>query len=162
MFGCAGLPFRHIPVPVWPAIETLWKVLVHRPELAAGLAHLGLAIPGVSLRVLRTIRFIGTTTSRPVFLHDVSNVASADHRAYLRTMVALAAHDASDVLSTVEVPALVIGGGHDTLTPAVAARRMAARMPHAECVLLPNASHYGLIEDEPVNELIDRFLARAG
>lgn len=53
----------------------------------------------------------------------------------------LAGTDLRDRLGGIDQPALVIAGARDRLTPADAGRRLAAALPGARCVVLPDAAH---------------------
>lgn len=64
-------------------------------------------------------------------------------------MVELMKHDAADLLPAIRCPVLVVGGCDDTLTPPAAAQDMADRTPGATLVLLPDTSHFGVIEHGP-------------
>lgn len=68
-------------------------------------------------------------------------------------------HDASDLLAAIGVPALVIAGGRDRFTPSEAARAMASAMPAGRLELLPEATHFGLIEyPEAIVDAVERYL----
>ena len=69
-----------------------------------------------------------------------------DFAAYARTFVHLAGHDAGDLLAKIETPTLIIAGDRDSLTPPHTAERIVRAMPDAELVLVPGASHFGLLE----------------
>jgi pimeloyl-ACP methyl ester carboxylesterase len=69
-------------------------------------------------------------------------------------------HDASDLLAAIRAPALVIAGGRDRFTPSSTARAMAAAMPAAQLELLPDATHFGLIEyPDQIASAVERFLS---
>ncbi|MGS0685051.1 alpha/beta fold hydrolase [Nakamurella sp. GG22] len=55
--------------------------------------------------------------------------------------------DSTDVLAAADVPVLVVVGEHDTVTPPDEARAMAAAVPGAELVQLPDAGHLSPAED---------------
>jgi pimeloyl-ACP methyl ester carboxylesterase len=86
-----------------------------------------------------------------------------DVHLYLEALVHMGQHDASDVLPHIACPTLVLAGTMDRLTPARAARAMAAAIPGAELQLLPGGSHYAALElPALVNERIARFLDGEG
>lgn len=58
----------------------------------------------------------------------------------------LARFDLTERLVEVEVPALVVVGTHDHLTPPSHARRLAEGLPRAELVELPRAGHMPMLE----------------
>jgi pimeloyl-ACP methyl ester carboxylesterase len=69
--------------------------------------------------------------------------------------------DVSRALSAIDVPALVIAGEKDKLTPLAAAQRIADGIPRAELVVLPNTGHCPMLEQpEEFNGLLRRFVAR--
>lgn len=74
---------------------------------------------------------------------------------------ACAAFDARDWLAEVTVPTLVISGAEDVLTPPHLSAELAAGLPDARHVSLPDAAHMVMAErDDAVNLLIAGFLAR--
>ena len=161
LFGAYGRPFANsLPAPLAEGVARFWEVAARFPAPLAAFAKLGPRLPQATLALMHAGRWICRDTDRAVFLNDIGNVATADTRSYVRTMVELARHDASDVLPEVTTPTLIIAGERDVLTPPHIARQMAERMPSSECVVLEGATHYGLIEPQPVNELLDAFLAK--
>jgi pimeloyl-ACP methyl ester carboxylesterase len=66
-----------------------------------------------------------------------------------------------EVLSRTDVPALVIVGEEDAITPVAEAERMAAALPQAELTVLPGAGHLSALEvPEAFNEAVRTLLAR--
>jgi pimeloyl-ACP methyl ester carboxylesterase len=61
--------------------------------------------------------------------------------AYFAQLQAIAAWEAYSRIAQIAAPTLVIHGENDLLVPAENARLLAARIPGAKLVLLPNASH---------------------
>lgn len=88
-------------------------------------------------------------------------VAAFPPEASLPSWVDLLDHDASDGLSRVTTPAMILVGSRDLLTPVYAARRIAAAMPHAEMHVLAGAGHQ-LMQERPqeVAELLRDFSAK--
>jgi pimeloyl-ACP methyl ester carboxylesterase len=69
--------------------------------------------------------------------------------------------DSTELLRSTHVPALVIVGEQDSLTPPDAAREMAESMPAAEFAALPGAGHLSPIErPERVSDEILRWLGQ--
>jgi pimeloyl-ACP methyl ester carboxylesterase len=69
--------------------------------------------------------------------------------------------DSTELLRSTDVPALVIVGEQDSLTPPDAARQMAEPMPAAEFAALPGAGHLSPIErPERVSDEILRWLGQ--
>ena len=82
-----------------------------------------------------------------------------DLELYAAHFDALFRHDAWDLLPAIRTPSLLIGGGCDRFTPAHLAERMAKTLPAAEFELLPDATHFGLLEEpDAIVARIERFL----
>jgi len=129
---------------------------------AQAVLSLATAAPTLTYGALALTRFSGWDVERDLLDADVASVAGSPGDAYFRTMIALARHDASDLLPTITCPTLVVGGGRDWLTPPAASKAMADAIPNARLVLLKKATHFGLIERPAVvfREL-DDLLARS-
>jgi 3-oxoadipate enol-lactonase len=70
--------------------------------------------------------------------------------------------DSSSLLPSIDVPTLVIVGEHDTITPPSDAERMAAAIPGARLVRIPNAAHLSNYDHpEAVNAAIESWSAVA-
>lgn len=162
ILGADGRPFRGaFPGAVAEAVERLFALALRRPFLAQGPLDLAVALPDLAFRVLTAAAFVGRDADRGVFDGNVRWVAETDRRVYLRTMLALAEHDARDVLATVRCPALVVCGTRDHLTPPAVGRRMAASIAGAEYRELAGGTHFALIEQpERLNGWLREFLER--
>jgi pimeloyl-ACP methyl ester carboxylesterase len=163
LFGAPGRPFRKgFPLPVGLAVETVAAVSARIPRPANAVLGLAAAFPRLAHAALAVPRFTGWDVDKELFAADVAAVAGAPKDAYFRTMVALARHDASDLLPRIVCPALVVGGGRDWLTPPAASRAMADAIPGARLLILPEATHFGLIEQpEAVLAAVDSLLAQS-
>jgi len=164
VLGTYGRPFRGaFPGPVARAVEGVFSLALRRPFLAQGPLDLAVGLPGVAFAVLSRALFVGADVDRRVFDGNVRWVQQTDRRVYLRTMLALAEHDASDVLPRVRCPVLIVCGTRDHLTPPAVARRMAGEIPGAEYRELAGATHFGLIEQaERLNDWLRAFVERVG
>lgn len=70
-------------------------------------------------------------------------------------------HDSTSVLPALSVPALVVVGDRDPVTPPSDAERMAAAIPHAKLVPIANAAHLSNMEHpEEFNKAVREFVAR--
>ncbi|MFH1177903.1 MAG: alpha/beta hydrolase [Acidobacteriota bacterium] len=58
----------------------------------------------------------------------------------------MARHDRLSLLPALDVPALVLVGQDDTITPPEASRAMAAALPRATLVVIPEAGHSPMVE----------------
>ena len=69
-------------------------------------------------------------------------------------------HSADDLLPTIRVPSLVIAAGRDGFTPPERSRAMAAAIPGATLLEIPDASHTAPIErPQLIDEAVRNFLA---
>ncbi len=81
---------------------------------------------------------------------------------YLAQLQAAMSHDAWDDLPGLRVPTLVLHGDADVLVPTENGRRLAARIPGAELVLVPGAGHMLQADGgDLVREALLAFLSRA-
>ena len=95
----------------------------------------------------------------------LTDIFATEFRNYLRLFQELDAHSVYHLLPNIDIPALIISGGLDVLTPPRQSRQMAKRMPRARHRHLRLANHYALLEyPDTVTREIERFLAdvRAG
>ena len=89
----------------------------------------------------------------------VRQINAANPRAYRRTMLALARFDVTPRLKSLRVPTLVLTGAQDTTILPHRQTEMAARIPQARQVRLPDAGHAVTVQrPDAVNKLILEFL----
>ncbi len=80
-------------------------------------------------------------------------------RCYTTLVRELGRHDATDLLTDIGVPCLVIAGDADRFAPRRVAEKMARRIPRAELTMVPGGTHFVPIEHpELVNLRIEKFL----
>lgn len=73
---------------------------------------------------------------------------------------ALEAGDLRGELHRIDLPALVVSGGRDRVTPPAAGRFLAAGLPRSRFCLVPDAAHAPFVGREPaLAERIERFLS---
>ncbi|MFN8232148.1 MAG: alpha/beta fold hydrolase [Actinomycetota bacterium] len=69
--------------------------------------------------------------------------------------------DLRHALPRVTVPALVIVGEHDRVTPPAAAVELAGALPRGELTILPGAGHIAMLErPDELNRALERFAGR--
>ena len=73
-------------------------------------------------------------------------VAATPYEVVSDLTLSLLGFDVRDRLGAVSVPALIIVGSHDALTPVRQAKAIARCLPHAEFVLLPGCGHMVMLE----------------
>lgn len=83
------------------------------------------------------------------------DIFAADFENYLRLFQELDAHSVYHDLPHIDIPALIISGGLDVLTPAYQSRQMADRLPRAHHENLWLANHFAMLEypDRVVREI---------
>jgi pimeloyl-ACP methyl ester carboxylesterase len=96
---------------------------------------------------------------RPDLYVYLRHLRRVDIGLFLSLVKSLHRHDAAPYLSTLDVPALVVAGEHDTFTPPEVAERTVSELPRAQYLLVPGGSHSALIEmPELINLAVERFL----
>src|SRR5437667_197676 len=106
-----------------------------------------------------------TRDGRPEVLAAVEELASrAPAVSVAWAQRAMAARpDSSDLLPGVQVPALVVVGEDDGVTPPDQAEAMAAALPRATLERIPDAGHLSAMEDPArFNAALRRFVGGAG
>lgn len=95
------------------------------------------------------------------FMPYLEGMARIDTRLFVAMLSSAGRHSADDLLPNVNVPSLVIAGERDGFTPPERSRAMAAAIPAAELLEIPNASHTAPIERPAlVDSTIADFVAR--
>jgi len=112
-------------------------------------------------RWLKRLGVIGPTFDDGLYAELSAAFAELDLEPYFRSLRAAGEHDAERVLSTIEVPVLVIAGDRDRVTPRELAQQVARRIPEAEILVIPGGTHYVPVEyPELVSLRIERFWRR--
>jgi pimeloyl-ACP methyl ester carboxylesterase len=127
--------------------QSLGPRLARAPGLASGFVRAargaGLMAPGLDVGAFREIAEAWTRL---------------DLALYATHFDALFRHDAWDLLPDIRTPSLLVAGGRDRFTPPHLAERMAKTLPDAHFELLPEATHFGLIEEpDEIADAIARF-----
>ena len=117
--------------------------------------------PGVAdafVRAARGVGLMGQGLDVAAFRDVAEDWTRLDLSLYAAHFDALFRHDAWDLLPAIRTPSLLIGGGGDRFTPAHLAERIARTLPHGDFELLPDASHFGLLEEpDAIAARIERF-----
>jgi pimeloyl-ACP methyl ester carboxylesterase len=98
----------------------------------------------------------------PSLVAELTDImAEARPAGYSTAAIALGATDLTSKLADIRVPTLVIHGEQDKVVPLATARQLAASIPTAALVILPNAGHVSNQEQpEAFNAAIRNFLTR--
>lgn len=99
-----------------------------------------------AVKVGRWVRFLSSNVNERAFLRLAHEYIQLDFANYRDIVYEMAEHDADHVLPTIQVPALIVGGTIDRITPPAESHRMAAVIPGAELLMMEDASHYSLVE----------------
>ena len=117
--------------------------------------------PEFGMKVIRTIlRTSPEVTYEDVEAH-VRQIGDVDFSVLWRMMAEMREHSAADVLPTITIPVLVLGGERDHFTPPFVQHRMHEAIPDSELVLFPEGGHLLPVEEAEgiVTHIVD-FLAR--
>jgi pimeloyl-ACP methyl ester carboxylesterase len=114
-------------------------------------------------------RFLDEFLARTVAAGDAESLATVrgiadaqDPEAIARALEALGGRaDRRPDLAAMEVPALVVVGAEDTVTPLASSEAMVEALPDAELVVIPGAGHFTALErTKEFTEAVRAFLAR--
>ncbi len=116
---------------------------------------------GITMKIvgglLRTAEVVSYADIEP----HVKIIGEVDFSTMWRMMSGMRHHSAVDVLPTIEVPVLILGGERDHFTPPSVQHRMHALIPGSELILYPDGGHLLPVEeaDAIARDLVD-WLAR--
>lgn len=84
-----------------------------------------------------------------------------DAQGYIATCEAIAQANVTPRLNRILQPALVIGGGHDQVTPPDTVEALAANLPRADFAMFENSGHLPAIEEPAAfAEVLSRYVER--
>lgn len=165
LFGTAGRPLEtafdaRLPTPVASAVLGALRATGTRfRDLGPRLAN----APGVARAFVAGARALGWMSPRidiDAFRRIAADWTRLDLALYAEHFEVLFRHDAWDLLEKIRTPSLLIAGGCDRLTPPHLAERIASELHDADFELLPDATHFGLLEEpDAIVERIARFAA---
>jgi pimeloyl-ACP methyl ester carboxylesterase len=135
------------------------RQLVERfPSRAARLTR-SLLSTELAIQVALTVELNRDLLQRADLEPYFEHLAKMDPVVFVRTLDSLASHSAYDHLRHVDVPTLVIAGEKDKFTPSWLSRKMAAHIPGAELMMVPQGTHTAPLEQPELVELrVERFL----
>lgn len=149
-----GLPWAHAVIPPLMnigkrnarTIQTLSRRMGQWPGLVPLMQRAGLVAPNLDMDVFRDI------------VHDFVQM---DMEIYCETLKQLGDHDASDVLSSIRVPTLLIAGEKDFMTPSSVSERIHAEIDDSHLVVVEGGTHYTPVEfPHEVRSELNTFLRR--
>jgi len=161
--GTYGRPLDSTGVPLSSRIMPGLVDQVHRVhEIASGLLRRASQWPE-TVMWLKRLGVVGSTMDEELFKEIAAEFGSVNLDRFLAILRELGHHDASHVLDTIAVPALVIAGDRDAFTPRQLAQQMARRIRGGESLVVRGATHYAALEyPELVNLRIEKFLREHG
>jgi pimeloyl-ACP methyl ester carboxylesterase len=115
------------------------------------------------VRMASRAGFLHHDVDRETFYEVAQGFKSIDMHVYFEIMRRLGRHDATDVLSRIACPTLIVQGKRDPFTPGSAAERMAQMIPGARLVMIPDGTHYAAFETpDEINRHLEAFWRIAG
>jgi pimeloyl-ACP methyl ester carboxylesterase len=162
--GVAGSPFK--TVANMPRLATIAPPILRAAQRIPNLISrvtATLVSWDHTPRVAKTIGIAARTLDEELFHEIAGTFVGLDMELYVRTLEQLGAHDAHDVLHTIDVPLLMIAGGSDLMTPRSAAQSVVDSVKGAELLVVPGGTHYLAVEyPEVINLRVERFFATRG
>lgn len=120
-----------------------------------------LASPADVGGVVARVTQFGPDAPRNVVDHVVTLAGRASSQVWTDGLAGLMEMDLRHALPRVTVPALVIVGEHDRVTPPAAAVELAGALPRGELTILPGAGHIAMLErPDELNRALERFAGR--
>ena len=119
-------------------------------------------VEALAARQLRPTLGRSTFENNPELVESVRRMmAGAPAEGAIGALHAMAARpDSSELLSSIDVPTLVVGGAEDTITPPDELRALAAAIPNSRIELLERCGHVCPIERPAAfNHVVSEFLA---
>ncbi len=132
---------------------------VKRAETIAAVRSRG--VPAFAEEFVKVVLAPHTLEANPAVVQMTREMITAnDTLGVCSTLLALAARtDTTPALPAMNLPALVLVGEHDTLTPPADAQAMARALPDAELHVIPDAAHMSNLENPAAfNEHLLGFL----
>ncbi len=140
-----------------PFVRSLVQRVAQRPGVAALTSWTAPGDLGYCM-----VRFTFGARPAPVWVEQVRHIVSTmDPAATAASVVPLIRHDARGVLPTVTIPALVLVGSNDRVTPPSQARVIASLLTNAELVELDGPGHLIMLERQAqFHRLVTRLAER--
>lgn len=133
-----------------------------RGSLLNGASHSWLGRQALS-QSLRRLGLLGPTVDDEVLAELVTSLAEVDKANYIETLYALASHDATAALASIDAPALVLAGGRDPFAPTTLSHQLARQLPCSEVLVVPSGRHFLFLEfPDLVNLRLERFFHDVG
>ena len=158
--GVAGSPFRTISGVPWASavIPPLMDIGKRNARVIQSLSRLVGQWSGL-VPLMQRAGLVAPSLDMDVFRDIVKDFAGMDMEIYCETLKQLGDHDASDVLSTIRVPTLLIAGDRDLMTPRSVSERIHSEIDDSRLVVVEGGTHYTPVEiPNEVRSELDAFL----
>ena len=141
------------------AFEIFKRVIDKAPGLVTRAAR-PLLTSGVAERLARVVGIIDPSLApHELMVPFMEHMVRMDLRTWATLADDMQRYDAAEILPRIRVPVLVVAAEKDLFTPLRVVSEMAARIPGAELLVIPNASHAALIEQPDLLSLrVSKFL----
>ena len=138
-----------------PRINTLaLKLAPALPTLISKTGNTAFFLP-----LLELFGVVDRKLDKEVFMHILNLLATLDFKNYCSILKHLNNHSAKSMLSKIRNPLLFISGTRDGFTPPSTATVFTQHVPQAEVFIIPNGTHYALLEyPDVMNKRIAAFL----
>ncbi|MGI8662124.1 MAG: alpha/beta fold hydrolase [Acidimicrobiales bacterium] len=103
--------------------------------------------PALTMRIIKALLRTGPEVQYADVERHVRQISEVDFSIMWRMMSQMRGHSAADVLPTIEVPVLILGGERDHFTPPSVQHRMHELIPGSELVLYPDGGHLLPVEE---------------
>lgn len=114
-----------------------------------------------TMKAIRAILRTGDNVRYEDVERHVRMFSEVDFGIMWRMMSGMRHHSAADVLPTIEVPVLILGGVRDHFTPPSVQHRMHDLIPDSELVLFPEGGHLLPVEEaDGITEALVEWLTR--
>jgi len=160
VLGTYGRPFDNL---LHPAVgQKMYSVFKRVGPLVANhvmpVVRLNMQLPTTHM-LSRAAGMIGPDLDRKKMQPFYDHFRDIDGPTWVAMGIHAQQHSAEDVLHTIEVPTLIVAGGRDMFTPHSLSEHMLRTIPGADMLMLPNATHAGLLEHaETIATRIEAFL----
>lgn len=136
-------PFSRFILP--KANEWLKRAMPKMQKSIKNLAHQAIANDHF-ITILSKLGFVHERLNPEIMHSIVGEILKMDLTIFHHLLHHLNEHDATNMLSQIKVPTLIIAGTNDKVTPASTAEKMAKHITNAEFMTINGGSHYTLLE----------------
>jgi pimeloyl-ACP methyl ester carboxylesterase len=137
----SGLPKRVAPL-IFSTVRKTWRLAMKpAPRMVNSDRMVQLIMLG-----FRGLGWMDKGMSQRDFQDMARDWIELDLEAYTDIFDALGRHDTTDRLPTLETKTLVVAGSKDKFTPNHLSTTIERLLPNAELVMVPSATHFGLME----------------